>query len=162
MNFRRNVEFFCLLGLLGAGEVGWTEGGVVQNGLQLELVPLQEEFILGQPMKFRLEVINRKEEPVKVAYTADDIQGDDFLVYGPEDFQVVYKGSGEYPAKDFTLHVAGRSRKVLIHARDLNKEYSIGSPGRYTVQYVQKIWDHTSTQFPPSNTVEISILKSKE
>src|SRR5437016_233252 len=102
VNFRRVVVLLGFLGLLGAADLGWAEGGVVQNGLQLELAPLPPEFILGQPMKFRLEIINRGEQPVTVAYTADDIQGDDFLIYGPEDFQAVYKGSGEYPAKDMT------------------------------------------------------------
>jgi len=162
MNYYRGVVLLGFLRLLGVANRGWAEEGVVQNGLQLQLVPLQQEFIVGQPMKVRLEIINQGEQPAKVLYTADDIQGDDFIIFGQDDYQAVYKGSGEYPERNLTLHLAPGSRQTLIKARDLNLEYSIRSPGRYTVQYVQKIWDHTSTQFPPSNRVEITVIKSTE
>lgn len=147
--------------LIGGSGLAYGAGGVTQNGLQTRLVPLQTSFAVGHPMKFRVDVINRGEKTITLKYTADDIQGDDFNITTAEGEAVDYTASGEYEAKDFTLKLAPGIWKTLIHERNLQADYSLRSHGKYTLQYVQKIWDHTSQQLPPSNTLDINVLSGK-
>jgi hypothetical protein len=162
MKLHRLIQCFIFMGILGlTGQVG-ADGGITLNGLQIQLVPLQQVYVLGQPMKFRVNIINQSENPVTLKYTADDVSGDDFYILGPGEVHVDATGSGEYPAKNYTLQLSPGVSKTLIKVRDLNAEYAIRLSGKYTFQYVQKIWDQTSTQFPPSNTVEITVIKNKQ
>src|SRR5438477_5087498 len=101
---KRAAGSWIILAVLGLVSFGAADdGGIIQDGLQIRMVPLQQNFIVGRPMKVRVDIINRNTFAVKVKYTADDIQGDDFMVTGPEDIQVTYIDSGEYPERELSM-----------------------------------------------------------
>jgi len=127
-----------------------------QKGLETQLVPLGSEYVLGKPMKLRVQLANRSPSPLPynpyaTAYDYDGNSGP-LAVIGPDGKRQPYLG-------DWMMHqdmIGGRSPTlepgavVTLFECDLADYYYIGAPGHYSVQY-------RSLDTPSSNTLEIDI-----
>lgn len=129
------------------------EWGPVQKGVRTRLVPHSTQFVLGKPIKFRLELKNVSESVVGYDQQHADI--DSMLIRGPDGKAVSYIMG---PVSTFGTPKPLRPGKMvtLFEEIDVAEQYYIAKPGRYTVQF------RGTFGIPPSNTVTIEVLASKD
>jgi hypothetical protein len=101
--------------------------------LKTRLVPLNDKFLIGKPMLFRLELIN--DGPVDLSYDRQQVDvNDPLIVTGENGKRVRYIGEECQTAGAFQPIRAGRT-VVLFDKLDIARQYQINKPGRYDVQF---------------------------
>jgi len=138
------------------------EWGPVQKGVRTRLVPHSAQFILGQPIKFRLEMQNVG-EATGWYYGPDE---DSMLINGP-DGKVVPYIRGPFSVVCRPQPLRPREVVTLFQAIDVTPQYYIVKPGRYTVQFRGTLGGPpgapvSPVPLPPSNVVTIEVLPSKD
>jgi hypothetical protein len=100
-------------------------------GLRTRLIPLGNEFVVGKPLKFRLELTN--ESPWAMIY---DSQGVDraYFITDPDGKEVPDIDRPRQTGGDDRLLRPGE-KVVLSNEHDLAPYYLITRPGRYQVQF---------------------------
>lgn len=118
----------------GAGgptaEVEW---GPEKDGIATRLVPLEKEYVLGQPMRFRLEMVNRTASRL-VCNAGSVYDNPSIVVTGPD---------GGHPSHIAPSHLTNTYYAcmgpgevvVLLRNFDIATHYHIDKPGRYAVHY---------------------------
>jgi len=111
---------------------GW---GPDRDGLRTRLLRAQKEYVVGQPVRFRLELKNfgtdnRTFDPQQVDVNAS------MIVTGPDGKPVSYIGGSFQTCGDFES-VEPDHTVVLFRGPDLDftDQYSFIKPGKYTVQF---------------------------
>ena len=103
-------------------------------GLRTRLVPLQKEFILGEPMKFRLEMKNFGQREIPYDPQRLAVNGST-QVRDSEERLVPYIGGSFQTGISLPLPTLAPSKTtVLCDGLDLNSQHLIVRPGVYTVQ----------------------------
>ena len=122
----------CRGGRVGsAAEVEW---GPEKDGIATRLVPLEKEYVLGRPMRFRLEMTNRT--LTELLYDSQQVAVNHSLVItGPDGKRAPYiRGTCQTSIRG-QLSVTPGETVVLFGGLDANEQYFIGRSGRWTFQY---------------------------
>ncbi len=121
--------------------------------IEFRLIPLAEEFEIGLPMLFRIEMVNVGEEPILYMATGPTsvVANDRMIITDPKGKAIKYV--------DTSYQIALRSNVilpdetiVLIDNYDVVSQYNITRPGRYTFQF--KGWP---TDTKGSNVVNVEV-----
>src|SRR5579862_9534528 len=148
----RKIWKIAGLGMVLAG-LGWSfvfgQVPTMNPLLKTRVVPQQTEYILGQPMKLRLEMSNLSSETVK--YKAEGF--DDMLaITGPDGLPIPFiEGCYMTLAAANTL-LPGKT-VVLTEDWEISSQYLISSAGRYWIKFV----GNTRNSMPPSEAVDIFV-----
>ena len=143
------------------------------RGVKTHLQPIDEEFVIGSPMRFRVELINYGKGQLN--YTAAGVGYFPLRVLNEERQEIpCIAGSAQLMERRGAL-LPGKT-EVLAENFDINRDYAFNKPGTYYVQYdgdsvnfgewveTGRVHDPefvaTSMTFP-SNIVKIEI-KAKE
>jgi hypothetical protein len=118
-----------------------------RKGLEIRLVPISEEFVIGEPMLFRLEMTNVGDETLPYWPTSYMVN-DPMIVKGPNGKSVAFMGGSCQTAVWLEFIEPGETI-ILVGSYDVTSQYDIVSPGKYSFQF--KRW------IKPSNIVEVDI-----
>ena len=146
------LHAICLTSFLSFAESD--DWGPEQDGLQTRLVALEDERVLGQPVRLRLEMRNTGTVPKD--YDFIESHAIFFLdITGPQG-RVPTIGNLPQVAEPLPRPIKPGEVVVLIDAVDITRNYPFGQPGRYRIRFLG--YRHLQTaSIPPSNVVEISI-----
>lgn len=97
------------------------------------LVPLNPEFVLGEPMRFRLELINGSD--VELAYDAQQVAVNASLIVKNAAGVIVPYVGGPTQTGGFYKPLGPSQTAVLADDMNIAPQYYISQPGRYTVQF---------------------------
>jgi hypothetical protein len=128
------------------------ELGPESHGLRVRLISAQEEFVVGQPARFRLEMQNTSDRLIRY-----DDQGvgvnDPMEVVDPHGRRVRYVWGPVSTGRSGELPGLGPGETtVLLDDYDLCDQYLLTEPGIYSVQYRQD-----AAFLPPSNAVRFKM-----
>ncbi len=134
------------------------EGKSSRNpGLKTKLIPLESKYIVGKPMKFRVDLTNigTTPAPYNLIATASCWKDNPLMVTGPDGKSPQYIGplsnNNTIYFSDDQLPKLQPNAVVTIFKFDLARYYDIQQPGSYTVQY------GVEYEFPNSNIVNITV-----
>lgn len=130
------------------------QAGIKQMGkdIKFRLTALSREFVIGQPMLFRVEMTNVSKSPIEFELTMDVMVNDPMIVKGPDGNLVPYVDTGyQIPAQSEV--VQPRETVALAVEYDVTSQYRIIKPGRYTFQFN----GCRGYGMSPSNVVEIDV-----
>ncbi|MBA7702527.1 hypothetical protein ES703_111296 [subsurface metagenome] len=121
----------------------------LQRGLEVRLVPLSKEFVVGQPMLFRLEMTNKGKLPIE--YEASQVAvNDSMIVKGPNGNGIAYIDTSYQTLWDSKVIEPGET-VILFDKFDVASQYHIIKPGWHTFQFEDERYNIRS------NILEIDI-----
>ncbi|HVP11893.1 MAG TPA: hypothetical protein VMV94_11995 [Phycisphaerae bacterium] len=136
------------------------------EGLRTQLTALQDEYRVGQPMLFRLELIN--ESRYELFYDRQQVEVNGSMTIICEDGRVVPYTAGPVQTLGGPRAIQPGGDAVLFEHFDVAKQYDMTKPGKYRVRFNGHGLEVTDApddkgsrvsarrQFP-SNTVEIDV-----
>ena len=149
------VFSFLVISGLSVASAGEEEWGPVRNGLKTRLVPLEQSYVLGKPMRFRVEVTNV--DRVAKTYNPEEVEIQSFINTGSCSTPHSHHPYPPVPTKGASQRIDPGEIKVLFDQWDIASDYVLNKPGRYTIQYEESVpWNGHRT-FSPSNNVEIQV-----
>ncbi|MHC4497697.1 MAG: hypothetical protein ACYS21_01130 [Planctomycetota bacterium] len=125
------------------------------KGLETKLIPLSKEFVIGQPMLFRLEVTNVSESPITYMPTSSVMLNDPMIIKGPDGGLIRYVDTDYQTAARDEQIMPGKTL-VVSDGYDATSQYGIVEPGRYSFQFRGMFEKYGS-----SNTVEVDVKPGK-
>ncbi len=134
------------------------------KGLRTQLIAMQEEYRLGQPMLFRLELVNEGEH--ELSYDHQQVAVNGSMIIKDESDRIIPYKAGPVQTAGMDRPIEPGTSKVLFASLDIAKQYTIEKPGRYRVQFSGgglRIGDAIGLENGvarrrfPSNTVEIEV-----
>jgi len=105
----------------------------MRKGLEIRLVPLAEEFVIGKPMLFRIEMTNVSGETLGFMQDSWAVN-DPMIVKGPDGNKVAYIASHCQTFAWFDF-IEPSETIVLVESYDVASQYHIAKPGRYSFQF---------------------------
>lgn len=109
------------------------EWGPPKGGFATRLAPLEERYVLGRPMRFRLEMKNGSSS--RMLFDAQQVDCNwSMIVTGPDGKRAAYIAPG-YQTVGFDRAIDPGEVVVLLRGLDIASQYYVGRPGRYRVQY---------------------------
>lgn len=134
-------------------EDGRTRIEKLKRHTEIRLIPLAEEFVIGQPMLFRLEMTSRGDTPI--LYTAAGphaiMCNDPMLIIDPNGSSVEYVDTS-YQIGVWSDAILPGETVVLADKYDAASQYRIRAPGIHRFQF--RGWPSDVT---PSNVCEVSV-----
>jgi len=105
------------------------------HGLRMRLVPLAKKYVLWQPMRFRLEMWNFGQH--KTPYERQHLAGNSSWEVRDAHGKPVWSSSGHVSTfrEGPSPSLAPGAMVVILDRLDLNSQFSIVKPGKYTVQF---------------------------
>lgn len=122
----------------------------LREGIEMRLTALSEEFVIGQPMLFRLQITNVSESPITYDATSSLMVNIPMIVKGPDGQAIAYIDTS-YQTWARPGEIQPGQTVVLSDNYDAASQYRIVKPGRYSFQF-KGFWGAK-----PSNIVEIDI-----
>jgi hypothetical protein len=119
-----------------------------EKGIRYNLIPLTENFVVGKPMPFRIEMKNTGDVPILYMTISPLMINDPMHITGPNGEKVKYVDIDSQTFAGEEVVLPGETI-VLVENYDAISQYYITTPGRYTFQ------------FQKSNKVEIYIKEGK-
>ncbi len=120
----------------------------LRKGLDISLVPLAEEFVVGKPMLFRIEIANVSDETL--GFMQDSwMVNDPMIVKGPDGKKVSYMDTS-YQTIVWTDFIEPGETVVLVESYDVSTQYHITKPGKYSFEF-------TRFYVKRSNIVEVEV-----
>jgi hypothetical protein len=101
--------------------------------LKAKLVPLNEKYVVGKPVRFRLELAN--EGPVDLSYDDQQVTVNDPLIVTDAKGEKVKYIGGSVQAEGGNMPLRAGQTVVLFDKFDITRQYEINKPGVYRVQY---------------------------
>lgn len=135
------------------------EWGPIYNGIKTRLIPLQQEYILEQPIKFRLEMTNVGSQSVLYDDQQVDVNNP-LIVKGPDGKETPYI-AGSVQTLGGPKPINPAEVVILFDGLDVASQYYIGKAGQYTVQFRGGDRAFGEIDFPKSNVVEIGVKSGK-
>lgn len=127
----------------------------LQKNLQATLIPLQDEYIVGQPMRFRLEATNSGDSEILLSYFSSAVMVNNPLaIKGANGSEVLYIGGSTQTAGRQEVFKPGE-KNILISNYDAATKYLITTAGDYTVRF------RGQYQIPPSEPIMIRVKPGK-
>ncbi len=124
----------------------------LRKGIDVHLTALSKEFVIGQPMLFRVEMINISESSIKHMITSSAMVNDSMLIKGPGGNMIPYVDTS-YQTMAQDKEIESGEIIILTDKYDVTTQYCIVVPGRYTFQF--NGFKHYGIN--PSNIVEIDV-----
>ncbi|MHC4657211.1 MAG: hypothetical protein ACYS91_19665, partial [Planctomycetota bacterium] len=123
------------------------------RGIEFRLIPLTEEFEVGLPMLFRIEIVNAGEESILYMATGPTsvVANDRMNITGPNGEDIKYVDTSYQIAVRDEVILPGETI-ILADDYDVTTQYNIDKPGRYTFQF--KGWP---TDTKGSNTINVEV-----
>jgi len=116
------------------------EPGEFDKAIKYVLTPISDEFAIGRPMRFRLEMTNTADKPF--GYWRMDVTANDpMLVTDPNGQMLPYVDTGYQLDMGSDAILPGETI-VLAEEYDVTSQYRILRPGPYTFQF--KLYDRRS------------------
>ncbi len=151
-----------------SGSTTSDEWGPVQNGLKTRLIPLNEQYLIGQPMKFRLEMTNVGDSAI--LYGSSQVAVNDSMIVKVTDGKNVPYIGGMCQTGLRSKPINPGEIVTLFDQLDITSQYYIAKPNRYTIQYSGKglgivhatenadptAWSGSAIHLP-SNVLEIEV-----
>jgi hypothetical protein len=135
------------------------------KGLRTQLTALQQEYELGQPMPFRLELVNEGEN--ELGYDEQQVAVNGSMIIKDENGRIIPYTAGPYQTGGALKPIKPGASAVLFASLDIAKQYDIKKPGKYRVQFSGRglmVGDAIGSKHGvvarrefPSNTVEIEV-----
>ena len=122
----------------------------IRKGFEVSLVPLSEDYVIGKPMLFRLEMKNVSTETLGPVDTTSVMVNDPMIVIHPNGDKALYVDS-DYQTVTGHEFVEPGETIVIADNYDARSQYHITTPGKYTFQF--RGWFTIN----PSDSVEIDI-----
>ncbi len=121
-----------------------------EQGVEFRLTPLAEEFVVGQPMLFRIQMTNTGDDPILYMATGPRsvMTNDPMIVIGPNGETVDYVDTS-YQIMVWSDVILPGETIDLVDSYDVTTQYAIIEPGRYTFQFKDR-----PHQKKPSNIVQ--------
>ena len=134
-------------------EDGKSRRAKFERGIEFRLVPLTEEFEVGRPMLFRIEIVNVGEEPILFMATGPTsvVANDRMIITGPNGEDIKYVDTSYQIALRNEVILPGETI-ILADDYDVTTQYYIDKSGRYIFQF--KGWP---TDTKGSNTIEVDV-----
>jgi len=123
------------------------------RGIEFRLIPRTEEFEVGRPMLFRIEMVNVSEEPILYRATGPTsvVANDKMIITGPNGKIIKYVDTS-YQIGVWLDVILPDETIVLVDNYDVVRQYYITKPGRYTFQF--KGWPIDTKG---SNTIDVEV-----
>lgn len=123
------------------------------RGIEFRLIPLTEEFEVGRPMLFRIEMLNVSEEPILYRATGPSsvVANDQMIITGPNGKTIKYVDTSYQILAGLDVILPDETI-VLVDNYDVVRQYYMTKPGRYTFQF--KGWP---TDTKGSNTIDVEV-----
>jgi len=119
----------------------------LRNGVEVRLLAVSKEFVIGEPMLFRIELANVSNYTIEYPCTSW-VANNPMVVKGPNGVDIPYMAGGAQVAFWSDFIEPGETIE-LVDSYDVSSQYDITRPGRYTFQFKCRI--------KPSNIVQIEI-----
>lgn len=129
---------------------------VMRKGFEIKLTALDKEFIIGQPMLFRVEMHNISKSPIKWMHTSSAMVNDSMFIKDPDGNIIPYVDTS-YQTEAQDKEIKPGEKVILADQYDVTTQYCITTPGRYTFQF--NGFKHY--EINPSNIVEIKVKPGK-
>jgi hypothetical protein len=121
-----------------------------RKGLKVSLIPLSENYVIGKPMLFRLEMKNVSNETLQYMHTTSVMVNEPMIVKDPNGSKIPYVDT-DYQIGVAPEFVESGETVVLADNYDVRSQYHITTPGKYTFQF------RKSFTINASDPVEIDI-----
>jgi hypothetical protein len=125
----------------------------IKKGIEIRLIPISDEFVIGQTMLFRIEMINVKDTPI--LYTATGPHSvtvnDPMLIVDSSGKTLEYVDTS-YQTGVWSDAILPGETIVLVDKYDVTSQYRIMEPGIYRFQF--RGWPR---DVKPSNICEIEV-----
>lgn len=128
----------------------------LQRGFEVRLVPLSKEFVVGEPMLFRVEMTNISESPITYMATKSVMVNDPMSIKGPDGNLIPYVDTSYQTLGGDEMIKPGQT-VILADNYDVTSQYCIIEPAQYTFQFK----GFESRGIKPSNIVEIDAKPGK-
>lgn len=116
------------------------EPGEFDKAIKYVLTPISDEFVIGRPMRFRLEMTNTADKPFGY-WRMDVMANDPMIVTDPNGQMLPYVDTGYQLDMGSDAILPGETI-VLAEEYDVTSQYRILRPGSYTFQF--KLYDRRS------------------
>jgi len=121
------------------------------RAVEFRLSPIDYEFVIGAPMRFRVEMKNVGDDPIPYRWSSAVMTGDPMLVTDPEGETVPYVDAPYQISVVWDAILPGET-VVFADSYDVTKQYRIVRPGRYRFQF--RGWPRDSEL---SNVCEVEV-----
>lgn len=121
-----------------------------QGGLKTRLIPLSNEFVVGKPMLFHVEITNTSESPITYAATSIMVN-DPLSIKGPDGNVIEYVDTSYQTAVQDKVIKSGQT-VILADNYDATSQYCIIKPGQYTFQLKGRHYECVN-----SNIIEVEV-----
>lgn len=134
------------------------------KGLRTQLAALRKEYRRGQPMLFRLELVN--EGPYELSYDHQQVAVNGSLTITFQDGRSVPYTAGPVQTAGGSRPIQPGATVVLFESLDIASQYDLTRPGKYQLQFnghgleigdALGIDNGAARQLFPSNVVEIAV-----
>jgi hypothetical protein len=105
----------------------------LKNSLGIRLVALSEEFVVGKPMLFRVEMTNVSKSQIEYMGTSSVMVNDPMIIKGPDGNLISYVDTS-YQTWALDVVIKPGQTVILAENYDVTSQYSIVKPGRYAFQ----------------------------
>jgi hypothetical protein len=128
------------------------------QGIKFNLVPISEKYVIGQPMLFKVEMINTSDEPISFTTAGPTaiMTSNPMYITGPEKEEIDYI----YPSVQIGVGsdvILPKETIVLVDSYDVTSQYFINKPGQYAFQF--RGWPERGNK--TSNTVELEVKQGE-
>lgn len=131
------------------------EWGPTQNWLKIKLVPLQQKYVVGQPMKFRLEMINIGNSTIM--YDSQQVDVNNAMIIMGPDGKISPYIAGSFQTGGGPKPIKPEEIVILFDQFDVTSQYFMDKPGRYTIQFRGQDKAFGEVPIPESNILEVEV-----
>lgn len=128
----------------------------MRKGFEIKLMALDKEFVIGQPMLFRVEMQNISESLIRWMHTSSAMVNDSMLIKGPDGNVIPYVDTS-YQTTAQDKEIRPGEKIILAGKYDVTTQYCITTPGKYTFQF--NGFEHYGIN--PSNIIEVNVRPGK-
>jgi hypothetical protein len=134
------------------------------EGLRTQLTALQDEFRVGRPMLFRLELVNEGRH--ELSYDHQSVAVNASMTITAEDNRMVPYTRGPVQTGEHDRPIQPGTTVVLFDALDVARDYDLTKPGKYRIQFngrgleisdARGVDNGAARRKFPSNVVEIDV-----
>lgn len=125
----------------------------LKKGIEIRLTALSKEFVIGQPMLFRIEMTNISKSPIRYKAISSVMVNEPMIVTGPNENNIKYVDAS-YQTGVRDEEIEPGETIILADKYDVASQYRIIKAGKYNFQF-NGIWP---PGIGPSNIVEIDVM----
>jgi hypothetical protein len=128
----------------------------MRKGIEIHLTALSKEFVVGQPMLFRVEMTNVSKSSIRDMAISSVMVNDPMIVIGPNGNNIKYVDTS-YQTGVREEEIKPGETRILADRYDVDSQYRITEAGRYTFQFNGFV----TPGIRPSNIVEMVVKQGE-